>query len=198
VPTRHRRRRSRPQRRRSRERRKSRARSAPWTAALALGFSYPPLAIRAPGLRPEAAAGRHWFFTADPTRYHWDTLFVKGKELWNGVKNSAAQRYLKQVRKGDHVVCYHGPPARSVYALASVASEPYPDPYAPGEKLLAVDLKAMHLLPRAVPLKELKTNRALRRMKFLTKQRLGVTPLTAQEYKEILLMAGLPPVLPFR
>ena len=43
-----------------------------------------------------------------------------------------------------------------VYALASVASEPYPDPRAPGEKLLAVDLKAMHLLPRAVPLKELK------------------------------------------
>jgi len=191
VPTRQR-------RRPSPKRHKSRSRSAPYTAALALGFTYPPLAIRAPGPRPQGTAGRHWFFTADPTRYHWDTLFVKGKELWNGVKNSAAQRYLKQVRKGDHVVCYHGPPARSVYALASVASEPYPDPYAPGEKLLAVDLKAMHLLPRAVPLKELKTNRALRRMKFLTKQRLGVTPLTAQEYKEILLMAGLPPVLPFR
>lgn len=191
MPTRQRRRRRPP-------RRKSRARSARDTAALALGFTYPPLATAAPGLRPEAAPGRHWFFTVDPTRYHWDTLFVKGKELWNGVRNSAAQRYLKQARKSDHVVCYHGPPARSVYALASVASEPYPDPRAPGEKLLAVDLKAVHLLPRAVPLKELKNNRALRRMRFLAKQRLAVSPLTAQEYKEILLMAGLPPVPPFR
>lgn len=189
---------TRQRRRRRPQRRQSRARSAPYTAALALSFSYPPLAVAVPGLRPEGTAGRHWFFIADPTRYHWDTLFVKGKELWNGVKSSAAQRYLKQVRKGDHVVCYHGPPARSAYALASVASEPYPDPYAPGEKLLAVDLKAMHLLPRAVPIKELKTSRALRRMKFLAKQRLAVSPLTAQEYKEILLMAGLPPVPPFR
>jgi len=197
VPTR-RRRRSRPHRRKSRERRTSRARSAPYTAALALGFSYPPLAAAVPGLRPGGDAGRHWFFATDPTRYHWDTLFVKGKELWNGVRNSAAQRYLKQAHKGDHVVCYHGPPARSAYALAAVASEPYPDPRAPGEKLLAVDLKSVHLLPRAVPLKELKTNRALRRMKFLAKQRLAVTPLTAQEYKEILLLAGLPPVPPFR
>lgn len=138
---------------------------------------------------------RHWFFTADPTRYHWDTLFVKGKELWDGIQSTAAQRYLKQVRKGDHVVCYHGAPARSVYALASVASEPYPDPHRTGKQFLVVDLKAVQRLPRPVPVKELKLNRALRRMRFLARPRLAVSPLTEQEYQEILRMAGVPPVL---
>lgn len=137
---------------------------------------------------------RYWLFTADPTRYHWDTLFVKGKELWDGIQSSAAQRYLRQVHKGDHVVCYHGPPDRSAYALATVASDPYRDPRHPGKTLFAVDLKAVQRLPRAVPLKEIKLNRTLRRMRFLARPRLAVSPLSEQEYQEILRMAGIRPV----
>lgn len=198
--------RRRPQRpgrpKRARRRPQRARRPARWlqpVSTAALLFPYTPLAgTPLARTHPEAKAHRYWFFTADPTRYHWDTLFVKGKELWNGVRNAAAQRYLKQVRKGDLVTCYHGPPARSVYALATVASEPYPDPYAPDERLLAVDLKAMQLLPRAVPFKEMKENRMLRRMRFLARPRLMVTPLTEHEYQEILRMAGLPPTLTFR
>lgn len=135
---------------------------------------------------------RHWFFAADPARYHWDTLFVKGKEMWAGVRNLAAQRYLKHVRRGDTVVCYHGPPERAVYATATVASEPYPDPFARGKGFMVVDLKAAQRLPRTVPLKEFKSNPVLRRVKFLAKLRVAVTPLTEKEYHEILRLAGVP------
>ena len=135
---------------------------------------------------------RYWFFTADPARYHWDTLFVKGKELWDGTRNAAAQRYLKQVHKGDQVACYHGAPDRVIYALASVASNPYPDPFGRGKGFMVVDLKALQRLPRSVPLKELKTNPILRRMKFLTRPRLAVSPLTEPEFNEILRLAGVP------
>lgn len=134
---------------------------------------------------------RYWLFSADPTRYHWDTLFVKGKELWDGVKNTAAQRYLKQVHKGDKVLCYHGPPDRALYAIAIVASDPYPDPHGQDKRLLAVDLKASERLPRQVPYKELKRNRALRRLKFLAQPRLPVSPVTEEDYREILRMAGM-------
>lgn len=136
---------------------------------------------------------RYWLFTADPTRYHWDTLFVKGKELWGGNRNLAAQRYLRQVHRGDGAICYHGPPDREIYALATVASDPYPNPYEKKKKLLVVDLKALERLPRSVPLKEMKRSRALRRMRFLAKPRLAVSPVTELEYREILLLAGLPP-----
>lgn len=145
-------------------------------------------------MRAEPTRGsRHWLLASDPTRYHWDTLFVKGKELWNGIKNDAAQRYLRQAHKGDQVVCYHGPPERSVYALATIASEPYPDPYAhgKGKRFLAVDLKAGQMLPRPIPLKELKENRPLRRMRFLARPRLAVSPLKEEEYNEILRLGGV-------
>lgn len=136
---------------------------------------------------------RYWLFSADPTRYHWDTLFVKGKELWSDVGNSTAQRYLKQVQKGDKIICYHGPPERALYALATVASDPYPNPEEHSKKRsLVVDLKASERLPRRVPLKELKLNRALRRMRFLARPRLAVSPIREQEYNEILRMAGVP------
>lgn len=134
---------------------------------------------------------RHWLFSTDPTAYHWDTLFVKGKELWSQVRSDAALRYLKQARRGDQVLCYHGSPERSIYAHAAVASDPYPDPHARGKNLLVVDLKAVQRLPRPVPVKDLKTDRVLRRMKFLARPRLAVSPLTEQEFNEILRLGGV-------
>lgn len=134
----------------------------------------------------------NWFFSSDPTSYHWDTLFVKGKDLWDGYRGTAAARYLRQVKKGDKVVCYHGAPDREVYALALAASDAYSSPFrAEQQRHYIVDLKAVQRLPRAIPLKELKTNHALRRMKFLGRLRLPVTPLTEAEYQEILRMGGL-------
>jgi predicted RNA-binding protein with PUA-like domain len=134
----------------------------------------------------------YWFFAADPARYHWDTLFVKGKEMWDGVRNAAALRYLKQVKRGDSVVCYHGPPDRVVYATATVASDAYANPFSREKGSLVVDLKAGQRLPRAVPVKELKENPVLRRIKFLARPRVSVTPLHEREYNEILRLAGVP------
>src|SRR5229473_3464856 len=35
-------------------------------------------------------AQRHyWIFSADPHHYHWDTLFVKGKEMWHRAEEVA-------------------------------------------------------------------------------------------------------------
>ena len=71
---------------------------------------------RLPGLttiRPPAKRG-HWIFSANPHQYHWDTLFVKGKEMWRGAGTRPdAIRALKQVRRGDRVLCYHSAPERA-------------------------------------------------------------------------------------
>ena len=53
--------------------------------------------------RPPAKRN-HWLFLVNPHHYHWDTLFVKGKEMWRGAGTRPdANRALKQVRKGDRV-----------------------------------------------------------------------------------------------
>jgi predicted RNA-binding protein with PUA-like domain len=139
-----------------------------------------------------AAKRRYWLFCANPHNYHWDTLFVKGKEMWRGAGSRPdALRQLKQVRRGDRVLCYHSAPERSLYALAEVTRDPYPDPHDPKGKALIVDLRAVERLPRHVSLAELRANPALRKVKFLKNVRLIISPISEEEYQEILRMAGI-------
>jgi predicted RNA-binding protein with PUA-like domain len=138
------------------------------------------------------AQRHHWIFSADPHHYHWDTLFVKGKEMWHGAEGKPdAIRALKQVRKGDRVLCYHSAPERSLYSIAEVTRDPYPDPHDPKEKNLVADLRAFERLPRQVPLTELRENRALRKMKLLKNVRVLISSITDEEYLEILRMSGI-------
>lgn len=148
---------------------------------------------QAPGPLPTETARRYWLLVSDPRQYHWDTLFVKGKEMWRGAgTRPAALRWLKQVRRGDRVLCYHSAPDRWVYALAEVARDPYPDPLGEGRGLV-LDLRALEKLPRPVPLAELKENPLLWNLKFLKNVRLSVSPLTPEEYREILRLGGIVP-----
>jgi predicted RNA-binding protein with PUA-like domain len=135
---------------------------------------------------------KRWLLAVDPRIYHWDTLFVKGKEMWRHAGNRPdAARQLKQVHKGDRALCYHGKPEHSLYALAEVTRDPYPDPHDADAKKYVMDLRAIERLPRVVSLVEMRENRLLRKIKFLKNTRLTISPLTEEEYAEILRMAGI-------
>ena len=135
---------------------------------------------------------RRWILAVDPRVYHWDTLFVKGKEMWrHGGSRPDALRQLKQVHKGDRALCYHGKAEHAVYALAEVSRDPYADPHDEDSKKLVVDLRAIERLPRQVTLAEMRENRQLRKIKFLKNTRLTICPLADEEYAEILRMAGI-------
>jgi predicted RNA-binding protein with PUA-like domain len=135
---------------------------------------------------------RRWLLAVDPRIYHWDTLFVKGKEMWRHAGNRPdALRQLKLVHKGDRALCYHGKAEHSVYALAEVSRDPYPDPHHPDAKRLVMDLRAIERLPRQVTLVEMRGNRLLRKIKFLKDTRLTICSLADEEYAEILRMAGI-------
>jgi predicted RNA-binding protein with PUA-like domain len=141
--------------------------------------------------RPENQT-RHWLLAVDPRAYHWDTLFVKGKEMWRqGGNRPDSLRQLKQMRRGDRALCYHGRPEQAIYALVEVTRDPYPDPYDKDSKRYVVDLRAMERLPRQVALAELKQNSLLRKLKFLRNVRLAISAVSDNEYAEILRMAGI-------
>src|SRR5947208_8610418 len=121
----------------------------------------------------------YWIFSADPHHYHWDTLFVKGKEMWDGAgAKPDAIRALKQVRKGDRVLCYHSAPERALYSSAEVTRDPYPDPHDNKGKNHVADLRAFEKLPRQVSLVDMRANPALKKMKLLKNVLLIVSQLT--------------------
>ena len=57
--------------------------------------------------------------------------------------------------------------------------------------MMVADLRAMERLPRQVTLDEMRENTSVRRMKFLKNVRLIISPVTEEEYQEVLKMAGI-------
>src|SRR3984885_15329926 len=134
----------------------------------------------------------YWIFSADPHHYHWDTLFVKGKEMWHGAMGKQdAVRAMKQVRTRDRVLCSPSAPARSLYSFAAVTRDPYADRYDSKGKNYVAGLRAFDRLPRQVTLAEMRANPALKKMKLLKNVRLLISTITDVEYQEILRMAGI-------
>jgi len=112
--------------------------------------------------------------------------------MWHGVgAKPDSIRALKQVKKGDRVLCYHSAPERSLYSIAEVTRDPYPDPHDYDGKNLVADLRAYEKLPRPVTLPEMRANPALRKVKLLKSVRRIISPLTEVEYQELLRMAGI-------
>jgi predicted RNA-binding protein with PUA-like domain len=57
--------------------------------------------------------------------------------------------------------------------------------------MMVADLRAMERLPRQITLDELRNNGSVRKVKFLKNVRLIISPVTEDEYQEILRMAGI-------
>lgn len=129
---------------------------------------------------------QHWFFLSDPGSYHYDELFKKKRETWDGVLGSMAQRYIAEIKKGDRILGYHTAPEKSVYCELRALGGPYQN-LELKEKNLVVDVAPVRKLKRPVPLAELKANGKLKGMKLVKLFRpIAVSPLTPAEYREIL------------
>ena len=133
---------------------------------------------------------QYWFFLTDPETYSLDQIFQKPQDVWDGVHGANAQRYLREIQKGDRILGYHTAPEKRVYALLEAVSDAYADPKEVEKTVWVADVKGVRKFARPVPLPELRENAKLAQMKFLRIARLAVSPLSAAEYKEILRMAG--------
>jgi len=112
--------------------------------------------------------------------------------MWHGAgARPDAVRALKQVKRGDRVLCYHSAPERALYSIAEVTRDPYTDPHNYDGKNLVADLRAFEKLPRPVSLVEMRANPALRKVKLLKNVRLIISSVSEAEYQELLRMAGI-------
>lgn len=65
---------------------------------------------------------------SDPQEYSLEDLERDGRTEWDGVRNAQAARAIKEMRPGDKVFFYHSGGVSAIVGLATVDSEPYPDP----------------------------------------------------------------------
>ena len=132
---------------------------------------------------------RYWAFLSDPDGYHYQTLFSRGREVWDGVHGIPAQFQLRQVVVGDRVLLYHTAPLKSVYGIGRVVRAPYPDATDAKGKRVVVDLEPVETLAREVSLAELKADPVCSGIRFVRMARCAVSPVEAAQWKAVLGLA---------
>jgi predicted RNA-binding protein with PUA-like domain len=132
---------------------------------------------------------RRWLFKTEPSAYSWAGLERDGRTVWDGVKNALALRHLALVAEGDEVLVYHTGGEKAAVGIARVVRGAYPDPKQKDAKLVAVDIRPVHSLPRPVTLAEMRANRELAGFDLLRLPRLSVMPVSDAHWGVILEMA---------
>lgn len=132
----------------------------------------------------------YWLVKSEPSSYSWEQLNKDKKTSWEGVRNYAARNNLKAMKKGDEVLYYHSNEGVEIVGIAKVAKEFYQDPTTDDTNWVVVDLKPVRKLKKTVPLALIKTDKRLAEMALVRLGRLSVQPVTAEEWKIVLELAG--------
>ena len=132
----------------------------------------------------------YWLVKSEPFKYSWDQ-FVKDKQtFWDGVRNYGARNNLRAMKKGDEVFYYHSNEGVAIVGIAKVIKEHYQDPTTEDVNWVVVDLKPVRKLKQQVTLAQIKADGRLNDMALVRLGRLSVQPVTAEEWKIILELAG--------
>ncbi|MBL7768119.1 MAG: EVE domain-containing protein [Flavipsychrobacter sp.] len=132
----------------------------------------------------------YWLVKSEPFKYSWEQFEKDKKTFWDGVRNYAARNNLKAMKKGEQVLYYHSNEGVEVVGIAEVVKEFYQDPTTTEEAWVVVDLKPVKKLKKTVPLAAIKADPRLANMALVKLSRLSVQPVTDEEWKVILELAG--------
>ena len=131
----------------------------------------------------------HWLLKTEPDSYAWDDLVRDKRTVWDGVTNALALKHIRSMKKGDTALVYHTGGERAAVGIAEVASDPYSDPKEADDRIVVVDLKAKHKLPRAVSLDEIKADKTFAGWDLLRIGRLSVVPVPEPMWDRVMELA---------
>ena len=131
----------------------------------------------------------HWFVKTEPSVYAFADLQRDGRTVWDGVRNNTAAMHLRAMKEGDEVFFYHSREGLAVVGIAKVAREHFIDPGDPKGRFVAVELAPVRPLKTPVTLTQMKANPKLANMSVLKLFRISVSPVTADEWAQILAMS---------
>jgi predicted RNA-binding protein with PUA-like domain len=131
----------------------------------------------------------YWLVKQEPESYSFADFQKEGKTDWTGVRNFTARNNLKEMKVGDKVFYYHSGDEKAVVGLAKVTKAAFPDPTADEGSWVAVELEAGKRVKNPVTLAAIKANPKLAEMKLVKLSRLSVSPVTKEEFDEIIEMS---------
>ena len=126
-----------------------------------------------------------WLVKEEPDHYGYGELERERKTVWAGVRNPLAQKHLRAIRRGDRIFYYHTGKEKAVVAIATAASDAYPDPKDASGKLFVVDIVPEKKLRQPVTLAAIKADAAFASFALVRMSRLSVMPVSDAEWTRI-------------
>jgi len=133
----------------------------------------------------------YWLIKSEPSKYSWDQFVKDKKTFWNGVRNYAARNNLRAMKRGDQLFYYHSNEGTEIVGIAEVVKEAYQDPTTEDTNWVVVDVKPVKALKQPVSLAQIKNDKRLAGMALVKLSRLSVQPVTEEEWKTVLELAGM-------
>lgn len=127
-----------------------------------------------------------WILKSEPSTYSFEQLLADRETVWDGVRNAAALIHIRAMRQGDLAMIYHSGAEKAAVGLATVASDPYPDPTAGDPRWAVVRLRADRALATPIPLAVIKADPAFADLGLVRISRLSVMPVTAVQWRRLL------------
>ena len=109
---------------------------------------------------------------------------VKGTD-WDGVRNYQAANNLKKMKKGDLCFFYHSNIGKEIVGIVEVTRESYIDKTDKSGRFVAVTVKFLKRLDKAITLQEIKKVKDLSHLSLIKQSRLTVKQIDNKNRKNI-------------
>ena len=135
----------------------------------------------------------YWLFKTEPETFSWEMQKQRGAkgEPWTGVRNFAAAKNMKAMKKGDLGFFYHTGDEKRIVGIVEVIAEYKKDPTDETGRFGLVDVKAVKDVPKPVTLADVKADPKLKGMVLAREPRLSVQAVTEAEWKHICKLGGV-------
>lgn len=134
----------------------------------------------------------YWLFKSEPSDWSWDDQAAKGDagEEWDGVRNYQARNNMREMKLGDLGFFYHSVNEKRIVGIVEVCAEAHPDSTTDDPRWECVDVKAVRSIANPVTLDMCKAEPRLKDMVLVNNSRLSVQPVTPEEWRVVLELAG--------
>jgi predicted RNA-binding protein with PUA-like domain len=133
---------------------------------------------------------QYWILKTEPSVYSFGDLLEKDREVWDGITNPLALKYLRTAQAGDLALIYHTGDVKAAVGLARILGAPYPDPMQQKPAHVVVDIEPVRTLVTPVTLEAMKKNPLLKGLELLRIPRLSFVPVSREHWKVLMKMSG--------
>ena len=128
---------------------------------------------------------KYWLLKSEPDVWSINQQKKAGDNgaAWDGVRNYQAAKNLKSMKKGDLCFFYHSNIGKEIVGIVEVIKEAYLDKTDTTGRFVAVTVKFIKKLDRAVTLENIKKNKELGHLSLIKQSRLSVMPIDSKSWK---------------